>query len=242
MTTLREDVIEARDRADVARKSLAAKLAKNSAWSRNEQIEALDGLDSLVSMANEVLPYIPLNVVGAPNPNPEHSDPEHPNMNVGRTTWPSWSVEPVRPGQKWEDTYSVRLKYADNAGHQMYSYAGVQVADHEGDLVVLRSPDKRVVGAHHASGVLGLWFDVPASKGLDPNLPWLVEWSQFGFPQEKKIQDDTIHTSQIQLDPEKKYWGMVQLVGEPGAYESKVTGWLRVDAVRRLAKGSAGGK
>ena len=58
MPTLKEDVIEARDRADVARKALAAKLARRIEWSHDEHVEALDGLDSLVSMAQEVLPFL----------------------------------------------------------------------------------------------------------------------------------------------------------------------------------------
>ena len=59
MPTLRDDVVEARDRADVARKVLATKLAKRIEWSHDEHVEALDGLDSLVSMAIEVLPFLP---------------------------------------------------------------------------------------------------------------------------------------------------------------------------------------
>ena len=59
MPTLKEDVIEARDRADVARKVLATKLAKRIEWSHDEHVEAVDGLDSLVSMAKEVLPFLP---------------------------------------------------------------------------------------------------------------------------------------------------------------------------------------
>ena len=59
MPTLKDDVIEARDRADVARKALAEKLRKNEAWSRDDKIMSIDGLDSLVTMAEETLPYIP---------------------------------------------------------------------------------------------------------------------------------------------------------------------------------------
>ena len=59
MPTLKQDVVEARDRADVARKALAAKLARRIEWSHDEHVEALDGLDSLVSMAQEVLPFLP---------------------------------------------------------------------------------------------------------------------------------------------------------------------------------------
>jgi len=58
MPTLREDIIEARTRADVARHRLATKLQKRQEWDRDDKIQSIDGLDSLVSMADEVLPYI----------------------------------------------------------------------------------------------------------------------------------------------------------------------------------------
>ena len=59
MPTLRDDIIEARDRADVARKALAKKLERGQEWTRDDKIESIDGLDSMVSMAQETLPYIP---------------------------------------------------------------------------------------------------------------------------------------------------------------------------------------
>ena len=65
MPTLRDDIIEARDRVIEARKPLVNKLLKHEAWSRDQEIIALDGMDSLVSMANETLPYIPNGVVGS---------------------------------------------------------------------------------------------------------------------------------------------------------------------------------
>ena len=68
MPTLKEDIIEARNRADVARKALAKKLAADQTWTRDDKIMSIDGLDSLVSMAQETLPYIPDGVVGSGNP------------------------------------------------------------------------------------------------------------------------------------------------------------------------------
>ena len=58
MPTLREDIIEARDRVIEARKPLVEKLAKGIEWSRDEHIQAIDGMDSLVTMADETLPYL----------------------------------------------------------------------------------------------------------------------------------------------------------------------------------------
>ena len=67
MPTLRDDIIEARDRADVERKRLSKKLAQNQTWTRDDMIESIDGLDSLYEMAVEVLPYIPNNAYGGTN-------------------------------------------------------------------------------------------------------------------------------------------------------------------------------
>ena len=64
MPTLRDDITEARARADVARKALATKLLKGQTWTRDDKIMSIDGLDSLVEMAEETLPYIPNGVVG----------------------------------------------------------------------------------------------------------------------------------------------------------------------------------
>ena len=69
MPSLRDDITEARARADVARKALAKKLAQNQTWTRDDKIMSIDGLDSLVSMADETLPYIPNGVVGGSTSN-----------------------------------------------------------------------------------------------------------------------------------------------------------------------------
>ena len=61
--TLRDDVTEAMERADAARKVLADKLTRNKPWTFDDRVMAIDGLDSLVSMAQETLPYIPNDVV-----------------------------------------------------------------------------------------------------------------------------------------------------------------------------------
>ena len=62
---LLQDINEARARADVERKLLAEKLEKGEAWSREDKIKAIDGLDSLVTMADSVEPFIPRNAVAA---------------------------------------------------------------------------------------------------------------------------------------------------------------------------------
>ncbi len=69
MPTLRDDIIEAQDRADVERKRLAKKLRQNQEWTRDDKIESIDGLDSLYEMAVETLPYLPQNAYGGTNMN-----------------------------------------------------------------------------------------------------------------------------------------------------------------------------
>ena len=70
MPTLRDDIIEARDRVIEARKPLISALSRRVPWTREQEIIALDGMDSLVSMAEETLPYIPAGVVGSNKGNP----------------------------------------------------------------------------------------------------------------------------------------------------------------------------
>ena len=84
--TLRDDVVEARDRADKARTMLAKKLAQNQTWTRDDKIMSIDGLDSLVSMAQETLPYLPNNPVHSPN-----------NLQYGATEMNNNDPAPIVP-------------------------------------------------------------------------------------------------------------------------------------------------
>ena len=66
--TLREDIVDAKNRATDARKPLVAKTARHEDWTRDDQITGIEGLDSLIEMAEIVLPYIPQNAVSKGNP------------------------------------------------------------------------------------------------------------------------------------------------------------------------------
>ena len=86
MPTLRDDIIEARDRADVERKRLAKKLAQNQEWTRDDKIESIDGLDSLYEMAVETLPYLPQNSYGGTNMSIQANNDPAPIVPVGTKT------------------------------------------------------------------------------------------------------------------------------------------------------------
>ena len=62
MPTLRDDINEAIERASEARTQLVIKLERNIAWDKDDKITSIEGLDSLIDLSEEVLPYIPKNV------------------------------------------------------------------------------------------------------------------------------------------------------------------------------------
>ena len=87
MPTLRDDINEAITRGKAASQTLAGKLARHQDWDRGDCITALDGIDSMISMGQEVLPYIPNGVVGgAGNPTVHTSNDPAPIVPIGTKT------------------------------------------------------------------------------------------------------------------------------------------------------------
>ena len=59
MPTLKDDVAEARNRADTARRVLETKLDRGQDWSRDDKVLSIDGLDRLVSLIDDIMPHLP---------------------------------------------------------------------------------------------------------------------------------------------------------------------------------------
>ena len=209
MPTLRDDIIEARDRVIEARKPLVSKLVKHVPWTRDEEIIALDGMDSLVTMANETLPFIPNSVASMKGKNMAQAGIPviDPDSNVGNRSF-AGHVKMVREGE-----------------HTLFSFHDVRSIEVEDDFVVVRSKEGTPLAAYHNEDVVGVWMDVPEHSGVKTRT-WAFKWNADG------VSDDKLTFENVVPSKDGSLWIFQKTDGNDNHMN---VGWAKADKLIRFS-------
>ena len=210
MPSLRDDIVEARDRADVARKALAEKLRQGRVWTRDDKIMSIDGLDSLVSMAQEVLPYLPNSTANMEGKTMAQAgfpiiDPDN---NIGNRAFVG-HVKMVREGE-----------------HALFTFHDVRSIQVEDNFVVVRSKEGTPLAAYHAEDVFGAWMDVPEHAGVKTRT-WAFKWDADGVSDDKLTFETVIPSGD-----EANLWIFQKTDGNDNHMN---VGWAKADKLIRFA-------
>ena len=211
--TLREDVQEMITRMTDVEKGLAAKLANNQDWTRDERVECIDAFDSAIELGKIVLPYIPPNAVSSAGGGVH-----------AQSALPALKPHTGHPNQ----TFTGWVKFVADGGHRLIKYLNVFSIE-EKDGYVFVNGEGYPWTIFKAADVWGYWLDAGgADKGNNHKFSFFWEAPESG----DRPSEDVLLGYSVRMESGR--WALTKVMGPTNEVSEQPIGYFRPDIVQYI--------